>query len=453
MTFERLKSFKIAPALRLKAEMDPEHHDEKAYDVIICKRDDAKMDALIERLQGYGIDIDWHKEKTDNYIFKKLMWLQIEKIAKLEEVDQIWPNEEGRALLDQSVETIKARAAWNTYGTEGKHVCWAVLDSGINREHPHFHHYKYKYLDFPAEETVVHRENFTDDEETVDYPYGRSGHGTHVAGIIAGSSRGKVEIKREPNLPPEIRELKVRGVAPKAKLIDLKVLDRAETTKTSWVIRALEWIRKKNAQYSEIAIHGANLSLGITFDLDSYGCGHSPVCAEVNRLVKSGVVVCAAAGNQGFAQVQVVEAGSVKKQRTYQDVSIEDPGNASEAITVGSTHKTKPHLYGTSYFSSKGPTGDGRLKPDLLAPGEKIISCNHSFVPPDPFIYSIKSGTSMAAPHVSGAIALLLSVKLEFKGYPMMVKEVLLKNCVDLKRERYFQGNGLLDIFKAICSV
>lgn len=450
MTFERLKSFKIAPGLKRKKD---EEDTKKLYEVIICKRDDAKMGELIKQLKRHGIDVDRNKEATDYYIFKKLTWSQIDKIAKLEEVNQIWPDEEGHTLLDDSVETIKARAAWNTYGKKGKHVCWAVLDTGINREHPHFHHHPYKYLDFPVEETVVHRENFTDDEETVDRPYGKSGHGTHVAGVIAGSSRGKVEIQREKNLPPEKRELKVRGVAPKAKLIDLKVLDRNDTTKTSRVIKALEWIRKKNAEYSEIAIHGANLSLGITFDRDSYGCGHSPVCDEVNRLVKSGVVVCVAAGNKGFAQVQVVEAGSVKKQPTYQDLSIEDPGNASEAITVGSTHKTKPHLYGTSYFSSKGPTGDGRLKPDLLAPGEKIISCNHIFKPRDPFIYSIKSGTSMAAPHVSGAIALLLSIKLEFKGYPMMVKEVLLKNCVDLERERYFQGNGLLDIFKAICSI
>ena len=57
------------------------------------------------------------------------------------------------------------------------------------------------------------------------------------------------------------------------------------------------------------------------------------------------------------------------------DVTINDPGNADLAITVGSTHRDMPHVYGVSYFSSKGPTGDGRLKPDLVAPGEKIISC------------------------------------------------------------------------------
>jgi subtilisin family serine protease len=450
MTFERLKSFKIAPGLERKR---VKKDTKKLYEVIICKRDDAKIGNLIKELERHGIDVDRNKEATDYYIFKKLKWSQIEKIAKLEEVDQIWPDEEGHTLLDDSVQTIKARAAWNTYGKKGKHVCWAVLDTGINREHPHFHRYTYKYLDFPVEETVVHRENFTDDEETVDRPYGKSGHGTHVAGIIAGASKGKVKVKREKNLPAEERELELWGVAPKAKLIDLKVLDRSDATKTSWVIKALDWIRKKNAEYSEIAIHGANLSLGITFDRDSYGCGHSPVCDEVNRLVKSGVVVCVAAGNKGFAEIQVVKGGRVKKQPTYQDLSIEDPGNASEAITVGSTHKTKPHLYGTSYFSSKGPTGDGRLKPDLLAPGEKIISCKHNFQRGNSVIYTTMSGTSQAAPHVSGAIALLLSVKLEFKGYPTMVKEVLLKNCVDLERERYFQGNGLLDIFKAICSV
>ena len=56
-------------------------------------------------------------------------------------------------------------------------------------------------------------------------------------------------------------------------------------------------------------------------------------------------------------------------------LTINDPGNAELAITVGSTHRDMPHIYGVSYFSSKGPTGDGRIKPDLVAPGEKIISC------------------------------------------------------------------------------
>ena len=76
-------------------------------------------------------------------------------------------------------------------------------------------------------------------------------------------------------------------------------------------------------------------------------------------------------------------------------MSITDPGNADSVITVGSTHRRDAHTYGVSYFSSRGPTGDGRLKPDLVAPGEKI----RSTVPGD--ADDRMDGTSMAAPHVS----------------------------------------------------
>ena len=78
-------------------------------------------------------------------------------------------------------------------------------------------------------------------------------------------------------------------------------------------------------------------------------------------------------------------------------MSITDPGNAESVITVGSTHRRDAHTYGVSYFSSRGPTGDGRLKPDLVAPGEKI----RSTIPDDGD--ERLDGTSMAAPHVSGA--------------------------------------------------
>ena len=114
------------------------------------------------------------------------------------------------------------------------------------------------------------------------------------------------------------------------------------------------------------------------------------------------------------------------------DLTINDPGNAELAITVGSTHRDMPHVYGVSYFSSKGPTGDGRLKPDLVAPGEKIISCQAGAGAPRggsvgaaearpnaiTAHYKEDSGTSMAAPHVSGVIAAFLSIRREFIGRP-----------------------------------
>ena len=124
-----------------------------------------------------------------------------------------------------------------------------------------------------------------------------------------------------------------------------------------------------------------------------------------------------------------------------------------------------PHRYGVSYFSSlPGPTGDGRLKPDLLAPGERIVSCAAGteaakFADADspeggsPLLYVEQTGTSMSAPHVSGAVAAFLSVRTEFIGQPERVKEVFMTSAIDLKRERTFQGAGIVDLMKVLQSV
>ena len=112
-----------------------------------------------------------------------------------------------------------------------------------------------------------------------------------------------------------------------------------------------------------------------------------------------------------------------------------------------------------SYFSSKGPTGDGWMKPDLVAPGEKIISCKagppREPNAPEPSVaeYKEDSGTSMAAPHVSGVIAAFLSVRREFIGQPEVVKELFLRTATDLKRTPTFQGQGLVDLMRAIQAV
>ena len=131
----------------------------------------------------------------------------------------------------------------------------------------------------------------------------------------------------------------------------------------------------------------------------------------------------------------------------YRSISITDPGNADAVITVGSTHRRDPHAYGVSYFSSRGPTGDGRRKPDLVAPGEKITST----VPGGKT--ERMDGTSMAAPHVSGAAALLMARNPELIGQPAMIKDILMRTATDLGRERDFQGAGLVDVLRALQSV
>lgn len=257
-------------------------------------------------------------------------------------------------------------------------------------------------------------------------------HGTHVAGIIAA------------NQDPNVADRKLIGMCPGIQLYDIRVMDANGIGEEFNILAALQFVRWMNAQRDGIVIHGVNLSISMKHEVDSYACGQTPVCDACERLVSEGTVVVACAGNQGQAIFRAKEYGEVVGFRT---VNITDPGNAENVITVGATHRNRPHSYGVSYFSSKGPTGDGRMKPDLVAPGEKIVSTG--------FDNNTErmDGTSMAAPHVSGAAALLLAKHRELIGRPKRVKEILCKTATDLGREKYFQGCGMLDVLRAIQSV
>jgi subtilisin family serine protease len=206
---------------------------------------------------------------------------------------------------------------------------------------------------------------------------------------------------------------------------------------------ALQFIRHLNSHKDEVVIHGVNVSLSMAHDVANYACGRTPVCDECERLVGAGIIVVAAAGNLGYTQYLTPKGVT----ESYRSISITDPGNAEGVITVGATHRFQPHTYGVSYFSSRGPTGDGRLKPDLVAPGEKIKA------PVPGGLSKSLDGTSMAAPHVSGAAALLLARHRELIGQPERVKQILCKTATNLGRERYFQGSGMLDILRALQSV
>ena len=370
---------------------------------------------------------------------------------------RIWPDFKVRAFIDRSLRTVKADAARFSFSASGEDMIWAVLDSGIDRKHPHFK--LHANLD-GLEEDVAHKD-FTGGNSPLTDEFG---HGTHVAGIIAGEVVGGklMAFTKHRDESGEVRYLKapikdISGMAPKCRLLSLKVLDEDGNGKVSSLIGALDHIQDINGNGRRLRVHGVNMSLGYDFDPEWFACGQSPLCVEVDRMVRTGVVVVVAAGNTGYAYVNDAFKGTVA---SGMDLSINDPGNSDLAITVGSTHKDSPHIYGVSYFSSKGPTGDGRLKPDLVAPGEKILSCAsgkpradikaETGEEPD---YREHSGTSMAAPHVSGVIAAFLSVRREFIGQPERVKDIFLTTATDLKRERYFQGRGLVDLMRAIQSV
>ena len=261
-------------------------------------------------------------------------------------------------------------------------------------------------------------------------------HGTHVAGIVAGDWKSKEEGNNTPD--------DLIGVCPDLRLYDLRVLDDFGRGDEFAVMAALQFVRYLNSTNDYVAIHGVNLSLSIPHDVANYACGRTPVCEECERVVSAGTVVVAAAGNQGYRKYTTEEGTTTE---AYNSISITDPGNADLIITVGATHRYRPHTYGVSYFSSRGPTGDGRIKPDLVAPGEKITA-------PLPGKQSgVKDGTSMAAPHVSGAAALLMARHNELVGRPGRIKEVLKSTATDLGRERYFQGAGMLDVLRALQSI
>jgi subtilisin family serine protease len=395
---------------------------------------------------------------------------------------KIWADQALQPFAGKALRTIKADACLATFGSHGRDIVVAVADSGIDGTHRHFARYR-NLEDLP--DGLKHCD-FTDDIRSfagtalVD----EYGHGTHVAGIVAGcftaKKEGDITIVREeqivaadrpgansatrPTVTGNKAEMELRGVAPEAKLLSLKVLDAKGSGYASNLIAALEYVFDLNDSGRKTKVHCLNLSLGYPFEAAWYAAGQSPLCVAVTRLVRSGVVVVAAAGNDGSVLLQ--PEGASRAKRIGLSQSINDPGNAEAAITVGSTHGESPHLYGVSYFSSRGPTADGRMKPDLLAPGERILSCSPASaveptirentdarIEPGAVYYREESGTSMAAPHVAGAVAAFLSVQNEFIGRPEEVKKVFMNTCTDLGRTREFQGAGLIDMMRAIQSV
>ena len=339
----------------------------------------------------------------------------------------VWKSTVKRKLLRRSHKVIQADAAHASYAALGAGIRWAVLDTGVRFDHPHFHH--------PATTggtvTAVWDCTKTGEPKRIEDHKDLDGHGTHVSGIIAGESP----------------DGEYRGIAPRAKLEVYKVLDDSGAGEDAWIIKALDHIARQNENSSEIVIHGLNLSLGGPYDASVYGCGFSPICMELRRLWRSGVLVCVSSGNEGQTEVSTPDG----ELDLNTPMSIGDPANLEDCIAVGSVNADKPHLYGVSSFSSRGPTSDGRMKPDVVAPGERIFSCNSRYRPAGlKELYRAESGTSMAAPHVSGLLAAFLSVRREFRGRPDEVKEILLKTCTDLRRDRYHQGHGVPNLMRML---
>jgi serine protease AprX len=235
------------------------------------------------------------------------------------------------------------------------------------------------------------------------------GHGTHVAATIAGEGDAR-------------SDRLYRGVAPAAALVGVRVLDSSGSGSMSNVVAALEWVVANRATYG---IEVVNLSLG------AEGCfnGTDAVSVAVDNASAAGLVTVVAAGNEGPGAC-----------------TIGLPAAAGSAITVGAMGDLGERGFRLADFSSRGPTQDGRVKPDVVAPGIAITSAAAGF----PTGYAIGSGTSMAAPFVAGVALLMRDANPALS--PAQVKAAMTSTSVDwgVSGPDHEYGSGRLDAYAAI---
>src|SRR5687768_2580464 len=308
----------------------------------------------------------------------------LESLAADGEIESVSGNAVVRSHMAMTTAVTGAKQAWagavaSLGSVDGRGIGVAVIDSGI-ANHP------------ALANRVIVNVDFTDSLGKADDIYG---HGTHVAGIIA--ARGYKNAVDGAD----------SGMAPAAHLINLKVLGDDGSGEAANVVEAIDWAIRYRKQFG---IRVVNLSLGAA-PTQSYK--DDPLCLAVERAVKAGLVVVASAGNYGQTDDGKLVFGSVTS-----------PGISPYAITVGAlrTQGTVDPLDDeVAPWSSKGPTlVDHIVKPDLVAPGSKIVSTAAegsvlSGLLADRFIdgpgardYVAMSGTSMSAAVVSGAAALVL---------------------------------------------
>ena len=277
-------------------------------------------------------------------------------------------------------------------GIKGRNITLAVIDTGVYGNHIDLKDSLVESID-----VVNNKKGFYDD----------NGHGTHIAGIILG--RGI------------LRTGMYRGIAPESKLVSVKVLDKNGKGKIVDVIAGLNWILKYKDQYH---IRIVNMSVGAT-NLNNKD--ERVLIEKVEKLWNEGIVVIVAAGNNG-----------------PEKNSISVPGNSKKIITVGAYDDNKPvyidRTQSVVNYSGRGPTKECIVKPEILAPGYRIMSCSNNGK------YEVRSGTSMSTPIVAGMCALLMSKYPEMT--PNDVKKTIYETAIDLGLPRNKQGWGKLNLQK-----
>ena len=305
-------------------------------------------------------------------------------------------------------DVVRANKTW-AFGTTGTGVAVAVIDTGIDTTG-----------DLAGQ--VVHAEDFTQEQNNAD----TYGHGTFVGGLIAGTGAASSGA--------------VKGVAPGAKLVSLKIAEADGSTDVTRVLEALEWVLAFRSLYG---IRVVNLSLGFTTQQSTV---IDPLDFAVERIWNAGLVVVAAAGNGGSSTPSVTAPGN--------DPLVITAGSLSDKTTVTLGDDT------VSSFSSSGPTVDGYAKPDVLAPGRSVVSSRSpgstiDLANPNSAIgasYAKASGTSFATAITSGAAALVLSRN------PLLSPDQVKRRLVTTARMPVGMsgpaaGHGVLDAFGATMSL
>ncbi len=310
--------------------------------------------------------------------------LVAEEIEKLPYVKRIGEDREVRALDEESNRLIQADRVWSELGADGSGEVIAIIDTGIDGTHPAL-----------AGGKVIGGYDFVNGDSD---PMDDHGHGTHCAGIAAANC-------------PELK-----GVAPGASLLAVKVLGANGSGLSSWVIAGIEYaVNPDRDPATDDAVDVISMSLGGPGDPDD------PLSAAIDNAAGNGVVCAVAAANAGPGYYTVAS-----------------PGCARTAVTVGASSKEDE----IASFSSRGPvTNTFEIKPDVLAPGVAITSS----IPGGG--YASWRGTSMATPHVAGAAALLR--QLHPSWTPGEIKAALIETARDIGENVWTQGGGRIDVYEA----
>ena len=336
---------------------------------------------------------------------------QVRALARKPGVARVEPDRAVHALNDWSEASFGVtKARVDDPALDGAGLTAAVLDTGIDTGHVDLDGGKVvAFVDCTVAATCIPAS-----------PVDDNGHGTHVAATLAGDGDGT----------PDHR---YQGVAPKAHLAGVKVLDADGRGDESAVLAGIQWVVDNRAT---LGIRVLSMSLGA----GACGDGTSPISAAINGAVATGLVATVAAGNNGPAPCTVAS-----------------PGDAANAITVGAMADTGPSTAGCSrsacrdgfreaFFSSRGPTFDQRIKPDVSAPGVAIMSAHAGTANG----YVAESGTSMATPFVAGVALLMLDQNPAMT--PAQVKNTIMSTAVDWgpAGADNTYGAGRLDAYAAL---